>query len=169
MGEIQFQKDVNASKLLEELKERGLIDKVEELRTKGDQVFVITKEDLTAAEQVTLESTISDHQKEDGLELEVEAAKQKIILGIEILSELSVDLRKKDLPQDRLKEAIERFSDFQKYLYGGHLDLAEESLAKVAVDDLVPQELIDQIGKKLQVKADLVGAAITKLSAVKDG
>ena len=169
MGELQFQKEVNASKLLEELKERGLIDKVGELTTKGDQVFVVTKTDLTAAEQIALESTISDHQKEDGLELEVEAAKQKIILGIEILSELSVALRKKGLPQDQLKEAVERFSDFQKFLYGGHLDLAEESLTKVVVDDLVPQELIDQIVKKLQVKVDLVGAEIAKLSAVKDG
>jgi sRNA-binding protein len=155
MGELQFQKDVNASKFLEELKERGLIDKIEELRTKGDQVFVVTKEELTSAEQMVLESAILEHQKENRLELEVEIAEQKIILGIEILSELSVALRKIELPQNKLKEAVERFSDFQRYLYGGHFDLANEALCKITIDELIPQDLVDHLSKKLQSKVQL--------------
>lgn len=169
MGELEFQKEVNASKLLEELKERGLIDKIQELRTKGDQIFVVTKTDLTSAEEIALSSAIADHQKEAGPEIDIEIVRQKISFGMNLLSEMSVLLRKKGLPQDQLRVAIDRFSEFQRLLYGSHLDFAKEALLKVVVDDIVPQELIDVLNKKLQSKIESAAAEALNLSVVKDG
>lgn len=156
MAELQFQKDINASKLLEELKESGLINKVEELRTKGDQIFVVTNSNLTPEEETALQSVITEHIIEDGAEIEIEDVRQGISFGMDLLSELAVILRKKGLSSIQLLEVVGRFSIFQQLIYGGQLELAAEELLKLQVDNLVPQELIDLLTKKLQYRAGLV-------------
>lgn len=156
MAEIKFQKDINASKLLEELKESGLINKIEELRTKGDQIFVVTNSKLTPEEETALQSVITGHMKEDGLEIEVENVRQEISFGMDLLSELAVNLRKHSSSSIQLLEVVERFSVFQQLIYGGHLELAVEELSKIQVDDLLPKELIDLLVKKLRARVDMV-------------
>ncbi len=156
MAELQFQKDINASKLLEELKESGLINKIGELRTKGDQIFVVTNSNLTPEEETVLQSVITDHINEDGLEIEIEDVRQGISFGMDLLSKLAVILRKNGLSSVQLLERVGRFSIFQQLIYGGHLELAMEELSKIQVDDLLPQELIDPLTKKLQARANMV-------------
>ncbi len=156
MAELQFQKDINASKLLEELKESGLIDKVQELRTKGDQIFVVTNSNLTLEEETVLQSIVTDHIKEDSLEIDIETARQEISFGMVLLSELSITFRKNGLSSAQRLEVVGRFSIFQQLIYAAHLELAKEELLKIQVDDLVSQELIDLLAKKLQGRIDMV-------------
>lgn len=169
MAELRFQKDINASKLLGELKESGLYEKVQELRTKGDQIFVFTSSDLTPEEEGILQAVITEHTKEDDLEIDIEAAKDGIFFGINLLAELSVLLREHGLSSPQLLEVVGRFSAFQQLIYGGYLALAKDELLKIEIDDHVSQELIELLVNKIQTKIGLLKFDSSKIEKVIDG
>ena len=154
MAEFQFQKNIDGAKFLEELKENGLAEKVHELHTKGDQIFIVTNTDLSSEEQSVLQDLVNGHEKESGFETDIEVIRAGISFGMDLLSELSVILRKNGLSGTELLEVAERFSKFQSLLYAGHLDLAQNNLLKIPIDDLTPQNLIDRLAKKLQSKIE---------------
>ena len=155
MAEFQFTKDVNASKLLEEIKESGLGPKFQELRTNGDLIFVFTNTDLTASEQTTLNNLIATHTKTND-STGRDRVKRSILFGIDLQSELAANFLKRNLTNTEIQTVSTRFATFQQFLYGGYIEAAKAALPLVLVDTLVPQQLIDQMSVKMQRFIDAV-------------
>ena len=156
MAEFQFTKDVNASKLLEEIKDSAIAGKFHELRTNGDLVIVVTNTDLIVSEQTTLNNLIAAHAKNNDSATARDRVKRSILFGLDILSDLAAFFLKRNLSNVELQTVSTRFATFQQLIYGGYFEAAKASLSQVVVDPLVPQQLIDQLNVKMQRFIDLV-------------
>ncbi len=156
MGDVQFTKEVNASKLREEILSSTFSSKVSEINTKGDLISISTKADLTPKETTELNGILSSHSKENGDTTAKDRARKYIQIGIELMAEVTARFQKRDLTQDELIQAHERFLTYQHLLYAGYFKLAKASLEQIEVDVLVPKTLIDQLQVKMQRYIDSV-------------
>lgn len=149
MPEYQFSKNTNVSKLKREILASSLVDKLQSITTRGNELTIETKADLSSAEQSELSAIVSGHTTKDDEAENIEKAYRSIRFAIDVFSELSVYFSSRGLSEDQLEQVSDRFAKFQQLLYGGFFSAAKIHLTKIPTDALVPPQVISQLNKKL--------------------
>jgi len=149
MAEYKFVKGSNTSKLHREILASNFAAKLQDITSKGSDLTIITKLDLSPEEQTDLSGIISGHTIKDDEAENFENANRSIRFAIEVFSELSVYFSSRGLSEDQLEQVSDRFAKFQQLLYGGFFSAAKTHLTKISTDALVPPQVISQLNKKL--------------------